>query len=107
MGYKLEQYSDTFLVGCLLDNRQLLADDTCMAKRRTKQPTFSQQLREHIDGCGLTRYEIAKQASVEQSALSRFMSGERGLSTATLDRLAKLLDLELVMHGPKCKEKQV
>ena len=68
-----------------------------MAKRK-KQLTFSDQLRQHIESCGLTRYEIAKQAEIEQSALSRFMSGERGLSTSTLDRLAKLLELEVVMH---------
>lgn len=70
-----------------------------MAKRGKKQLTFSEQLREHINGCGLTRYEVCKRTGVEQSALSRFMSGERGLSTATLDRLVELLDMELVMHG--------
>jgi hypothetical protein len=33
---------------------------------------------------------------VEQSALSRFMSGERGLSMKALDRLGQVLDLEIV-----------
>ena len=47
----------------------------------------------------MTRYEIAKRTGIEQSALSRFMSGERGLSTATLDKLGGLLDLEVVVHG--------
>jgi len=49
----------------------------------------------------MSRYEIAKQTGIEQSALSRFMSGERGLSTSTLDRLGELLDLEIVMHKPR------
>jgi transcriptional regulator with XRE-family HTH domain len=73
--------------------------------RRTTRPTVSEQLRRIIDGCGLTRYEIAKRTGVEQSQLSRFMAGERGLSTATLDALGKLLDLEIIGHGPEQDER--
>jgi transcriptional regulator with XRE-family HTH domain len=74
-------------------------------KQRTK-PSVTAQLHRAIETCGLTRYEIAKLAKVEQSALSRFMSGERGLTTTALDRLGELLDLEIVMHGPKLQKQR-
>ncbi len=51
-----------------------------------------------IEESGLTRYAIAKASGVSEAALSRFMSGERGLTTATLDRLADVLQLELTTH---------
>lgn len=73
-----------------------------MAKRRRKRrASVTEQIRRHIDGCGLSRYRIAQLTGVEQAVLSRFMSGERGLSTATLDKLSEVLDLEVVMHGPR------
>ena len=67
-----------------------------MRKQSRTRPSISDQLRAIIDGCGLTRYQIAKRAGIEQSALSRFMSGERGLSTQTLDALVGVLDLQLI-----------
>ncbi len=79
-------------------------NNTAMSKKskktRRKSP-LSTQIRRHIKACGLTRYDISKQTGIEQSALSRFMTDERGFTTASLDKLAKLLDLEVVMHGPK------
>lgn len=42
-----------------------------------------------------TRYAIAQAMGVPDSALSRFASGERGLSSANLDKLAKHLGLKL------------
>ena len=72
-----------------------------MASRRKRRPTISEQLRKAITASGLSRCEIAKQSGIEQSALSRFMSGERGLSTSTLDKLADALGLEVVSRGPK------
>ena len=44
-----------------------------------------------IDGCGLSRYEIAKRCGVSESVLSRFMRRERGITLDTLDRIAALL----------------
>jgi len=70
-----------------------------------KQRTVSEQVRHEIKQSGLTRYEIAKQSGVEQSALSRFVSGERGLSTSSLDKLAAVLDLEIVKRVKKEKGK--
>ena len=71
-----------------------------MAKKRTKRPTMSEQIRQAIRECGDSRYEIAKQTGLSQAALSRFMSGERGLPMKTLDRLAKFLRLWITIEGP-------
>ena len=43
----------------------------------------------------MTRYEIAKRAEIDHSAMSRFMSGERGVSSAALDRIGELMDWEI------------
>ncbi len=43
----------------------------------------------------MTRYQIAQATGIENSALSRFISGERGLTTASLDKLAEVLELRL------------
>ena len=65
-----------------------------MRPKRFKK--FSDQLRRVLGECGLSRYEIAKRSGVDEAALSRFVNGQRGLTTDTLDRLAEVLDLELI-----------
>ncbi len=72
-----------------------------MGKKQTQKLAISQQIRRLIESSGMSRYEIARQAGIEQSVLSRFMSGERGLTTLTLDRLGELFDLEIVQRGRK------
>ena len=67
---------------------------------RATRPSVTMQLQQAIEASELTRYEICKLTGIEQSALSRFMAGERGLTTTSLDRLGELLDLEIVMHRP-------
>jgi len=69
-----------------------------------KRPMITDQLRRLIDSCGLTRYRIAKETGISESALSRLLSGERGVSAKALDKIGELLDLELVMHGQHAKE---
>jgi plasmid maintenance system antidote protein VapI len=54
-----------------------------------------EQLKEAIAECGISRYGLSQASGVEQSALSRFMSGERGLSLESAARLASVLNLEL------------
>lgn len=56
---------------------------------------MSQQLRERIEAAGVTRYRIAKETSVSQSALSRFASGECMLRLEHVDALCLFLGLEL------------
>jgi transcriptional regulator with XRE-family HTH domain len=57
--------------------------------------TFSDQLREAIRECGMTRYALGVKAGVDQGALSKFAAGKRGLSLAAIERLVEALDLEL------------
>jgi plasmid maintenance system antidote protein VapI len=63
-----------------------------MAKKRL---TFSDELRRAVDACGLSHYRLCKELGIAESTLSRFMSGERGLTMKCLDRLAALLDLHV------------
>jgi transcriptional regulator with XRE-family HTH domain len=62
---------------------------------------FSEQLRRAIEASGASRYVIARSAGISDSALSRFLSGERGLNLATLDKLADALGLEIVIGVQK------
>jgi predicted transcriptional regulator len=63
-----------------------------MAKQRGK---LSDQIRQAVDDSGLSRYRIAKELGIVESAISKFMAGKGGLSMEVLDRLADLLDLNL------------
>jgi transcriptional regulator with XRE-family HTH domain len=63
-------------------------------------PTFSDQVRAAVDGSGLSRYRICQEIGLAQATLSRFMTGKGGLSMESLDRLAALLKLRVVAHGP-------
>jgi len=72
-----------------------------MSRKPKSLPLVSDQIRSLIQSCGITRYEIAKRTGIDQSALTRFMSGERGLSTPALDTLGELLGLKVVMCDPK------
>jgi len=67
--------------------------DTRMAKKRPKKLT--DQLRQAIDDCGLTRYEIAKQTGIDESALAKFFNGHRGLSMEALNALGEFLQLTI------------
>jgi len=69
-----------------------------MAAKRKK---LSDQIREAIDGCGMTRYAISKQTGIGQDMLSMFMSGKRGFSIKTLDHLADFLDLNITAGKPR------
>ena len=57
------------------------------------------QVRRAIKSSGLSRYRIAIEADVDQASLSRFMHGE-GISTTTLDAVAKVLRIRLKVDGP-------
>ena len=64
-----------------------------MARRRQKP--VSEQLRQAIRDSGLSLYGLGRQSGVNDGALSRFMRGERDLTTRSVDRLCKSLGLEL------------
>jgi len=66
-----------------------------MAKKHATKLT--DQLRQLIDECGLTRYEIAKRTGIDESALAKFYSGRRGLSMEALNALGEFLELKIVL----------
>ena len=56
-------------------------------KRPSK--TLTEQLRQAIDDCGLSRYQIAKETGIDESALAKFYNGHRGLSLDALNALGE------------------
>lgn len=66
-----------------------------MAKKRSKSMT--DQLRQAIDDSGLTRYRIAKETGVSESALAHFYNGHRGLSMDALNALGEFLQLKITL----------
>src|ERR1700730_7243283 len=77
--------------------------------------SVTETLRRAIMGASVSRYAIAKATGIEQSALSRFIHGERGLDGTSIDKLAAYFSLELLpaqtrkkgpIHQPPRKETQ-
>jgi transcriptional regulator with XRE-family HTH domain len=69
-----------------------------MVRKKTKPKRtklVSDQLRQAIDDCGLTRYRIARETGVSETALSLFYNGQRGLSSKALDALGECLQLTI------------
>ena len=60
---------------------------------------------EAIEASDNTRYRIAKDTGISQTQLSRLMSGERGLSIDTLERLADYLELKIALL-PKSRQRK-
>ena len=67
-------------------------EDGCMR-------TVSEQLLREIKTCGVTRYRISQETGIEESVLSRFVTGKRGLSMEAIDKLAAYFELELKRKG--------
>ena len=65
-----------------------------MAKRPSENLT--DQLRQAIHDSGLTRYQIAKETGIDESALAKFYNGQRGLSMKALNALGECLELTIV-----------
>jgi transcriptional regulator with XRE-family HTH domain len=65
-----------------------------MGEKR-KKLSFTNQIRQAVDDADETRYRIAKNTGMSQSMMSRFMTGDRGLSMKALDGLAEYLGLEI------------
>jgi len=65
---------------------------------------LSEQVRKAIKESGLSRYRISRETGVPESALCRFMTGE-SMQTRTLDQLADLLGLRIVVKPPKTTQK--
>ena len=57
-------------------------------------------LRREILSAGKSVFAVAKEAHVSQPILSRFLSGKRGITLQTAERLCRSLGLELRRTGP-------
>jgi len=64
------------------------------------ETSIDEQLRQAMTDSNLSRYAIAQQSGISQSVLSRFASGERGLTAETAERLAHALGLRLALVSP-------
>jgi transcriptional regulator with XRE-family HTH domain len=76
--------------------------DLRMAKKRTN--LLTDQLRQAIDDSGLTRYRIAKETGISESALAQFYNGHRGLSMEALNALGEFMQLRITL-GRKAPKK--
>lgn len=65
-----------------------------MAKR-ARPRRFSDEVRAAVEADGRPRSEIARATGLSESTLSRFMTGERGLTMNALDVLAAHLGLHV------------
>ena len=68
--------------------------------------SVSQTLKDAIRDAGVSRYQISRGSGLSQSALSRFMSGERTLDLTSVDKLADYLGLELRSSRPSSARKR-
>ena len=66
-------------------------------------PMVSQALRNAISERGLTAYAAAKRAGVSVDAIQRFLKEQRGLTLATVNKLAKSLGLTLCPNEPESR----
>jgi hypothetical protein len=58
--------------------------------------TAADQLRELIWGCGLSIRDLSWQANVNAGMIHRFLGNRSSLTIHTLDRLCKVMNLEIV-----------
>jgi transcriptional regulator with XRE-family HTH domain len=79
-----------------------IADNAGMA---TKPAVISERIREAIEMADVSRYQISISTGVDQAALSRFMSRERGLSMEAIDALAEYFGFELVVRKKSQRRK--
>lgn len=68
---------------------------------KAKPSAFSEQLRRAIRECGLSMLAVGREADIDKAALSRFMSGERGLRLEAVDRLCALLRVRITAQRLK------
>jgi plasmid maintenance system antidote protein VapI len=66
--------------------------------------TFTDQLRRAIIDSGMTRYRISQETGVAESVLSRFVRGQQGLTSDSIDRLMACLGLEIRPRRRKRKD---
>ena len=77
-----------------------------MGNKRPTKTKLTDQLRQLVENCGQTRYQIWKATGISEPTLARLVSGERFLSPDALDMLGEYLGLELrIASKPDKKQK--
>ena len=70
-----------------------------------KQPIkFSDQIRQAVIDSEFSMYRISIDTGLDESALGKFVRGERGFSLESINILAAYLDLRVVTGGKLKKE---
>lgn len=64
-----------------------------------KAITFGDQIRIAIRTCGRTGNSICIEAQVDTGNFARFMAGKRWLSEDSLNRVAKVIGIEVIMKS--------
>lgn len=84
--------------------RQVSLDSMAELRARTvlgESGTLSAELRAAIGTSGMTAYSLGQRAKVSPAVISRFVTGERGLTLAVVDRLCQALNLTLAVRKVK------
>jgi len=63
-------------------------------------------IRKAMAASGRSRYEIAHTAGIAESQLSRFARGQARLSVETAERLADVLNLEIIVRPKRGKRRK-
>lgn len=74
-----------------------------MTKRQAK---LIDQVRQAASKCAMSQNALARAAGIDKGALSRFITGERGLSMEGLNSLGEALNLQVVAGKPKAARKE-
>ena len=74
-----------------------------MVRMANKHVRFSDQIRQAIKDSDLTRYQIWQRTGIDQTTLSKFVRGYRGMSLESLDVLAECLGLRIVSEERRDK----
>lgn len=66
---------------------------------------ISEQLRDVVRGCGMTRYRLSMETGIAESVLSRFINHGSGLSLANIDKLCECVGVRLTQDAKPKKPK--
>ena len=86
----------------IIDTAPTICETDLMAKRQPQK--LSDQLREAIRNADCSCYRISLETGVDASVLSKFLSGERGVSLDSADLLCEFLDLEITKRRRRKKK---
>ena len=77
-----------------------------MGAMSTPKKTFSDQIRRAVQDSELSSYRICREIGIGEATMSRFKHRHGGLSMRSLDKLAGLLGLGVIIERkPKRKQK--